>query len=459
MIKDLWMKYLLLSLLLSTSSFAEDYMLFSVENFWMNQETINTPLSGEIKAKKMLLLFDSERIEIEPEPGDIFEADVFMKHNMINFKKGYISFSSDLGSRNPLIGVNDFNITNSDVEFTKDAISIDGESLDLTLDGIDIGLKNVSLICDTGGIYTTEIDDVCLRNSSLRSNNEAGITTLVIKDLDSDFPLELEMFIRELFIKDDNIRGLVQNINGVIKGTHYNMEIADINCYKYKDQRDIDPELIINGCMKTSKNTFKNFSMQKKDVMTNIGNAHMTIEEDSYLLVSDKSTFKVGNEVTHIHHLEINCEKKPLPKGKNVIIDEHVVLEGCLDRGDVRISRIQVDEDKARKFLEINAPTLATVAKEMEQKGLIDIYDFKDIKLTSANKDFAFKAKIKFIFRIPVRFRGKAGFDKDKNELKLDLEAAHVAGIPTRKLLLYLLQKFISSEDIQVDGNSLTIKM
>ncbi|MCO4793406.1 MAG: hypothetical protein KC493_06835 [Bacteriovoracaceae bacterium] len=454
------MKHLLaLVIFFSSQTFAaDDYMLFSVESFWMNQETINTPLMGEIKAKKMLLLFDSERIQIEPEQGEIFEAKVFMEDSMINFKKGYISFSSDLGQRNPLAGINDFNISNGDVEFTSKGISIIGEQLDMTLEGVDIGLKNVNLFCDSEGTYSTEIDKVCLQNSYLRSNNETGLTTLKIKDLDSQYPLDLELFVRELFIKDESIKGQVQNISGVIMGTHYNMKMANIDCYKEKGMRDIDPEVILNGCLKTSNNTFKNFSMLRREVEANIGNAHMVIGEENYSLVSDKATFKVGTDVTNISHLEINCEKKPI-NNKALVIDQRIVLEGCLDRGDIRVSRIQVDEEKARKFLIKNSPTAWDYAKSLEEKGIIDLYDFKNIQLTSVNKDFSFKAKVKFIFRIPVRFRGKSEFDSEKNELKLTVKAAHIAGIPTRKFVLYLLTKFISSDDIQVNGNTITVKL
>jgi len=447
-----------LTLLFSLNSKAgDDYMLFSVENFWMNQETINTPLAGEIKAKKMLLLFATERIQIEPADGDIFEAEVFMLDDMINFKKGYISFSSDFGHRNPLSGVNDFNITNADVEFTNKGIGIVGEKLDMTLEGVDIGLENVNLFCDSGGTYSTEIDKLCLENSYLRSNNETGLTTLKIKDTNSDFPLDLELFVRELYIKDNSVKGLVQNITGKIRDTHYNMKMANLDCYKYPDMRDVDPEKILNGCLKKSNNTFKNFSLQQKDVEGSIGNAHMQIGETSYALASDKATFKVGKDVTTVSHLEISCEKKPIPK--KVDINEHVVLEGCLERGDVRVSRIEVDDVKARKFLQANSREAWNFAKGQEDKGIIDLYDFKDIKLTSANNKFAFKAKVKFIFRIPVRFRGASSFDREKNQLQLNVEAAHIAGIPTRKFVLYLLRKFISTEDIMVDGNKITIQL
>jgi hypothetical protein len=436
---------------------SEDYMLFSVESFWMNQESINTPLQGEIKAKKMLLLFETERIQIEPEAGDIFEAEVFMLDNMINFKKDYISFSSDFGASNPLAGINDFNIINADVEFTNKGIGIVGEKLDLTLEGVDFGLENVNLFCDSGGIYTTEIDKLCLKNSYLRSNNESGLTTVKIKDTDSNFPIDLELFVSELFIKDNRIKGMVQNISGTIRDTLYNMHTADLNCYKYPDMSEFDPEIILNGCLRTSNNKFKNFSTKHKDVNTSIGNAHMEIGETTYSLASDKATFKIGKEITTVSHLEIFCEKKPLPK--NYDISEHMVVKGCLERGDIRVSRIQVDEEKARHFLKTNSQEAWSFAKTEEEKGIIDLYDFKDIKLISAKNKFAFKAKVKFIFRIPIRFRGSTFFDTEKNELTLKVDAAHIAGIPTRKFVLYLLRKFISSEDIQVDGNNITIKI
>ena len=136
-----------------------------------------------------------------------------------------------------------------------------------------------------------------------------------------------------------------------------------------------------------------------------------------------------------------------------------MVVKGSLDRGDIRVSRIQVDEEKARHFLKTNSQEAWSFAKTEEEKGIIDLYDFKDIKLISANNKFAFKAKVKFIFRIPIRFRGSTVFDTEKNELTLKVDAAHIAGIPTRKFVLYLLRKFISSEDIQVDGNNITIKI
>ena len=107
---------------------------------------------------------------------------------------------------------------------------------------------------------------------------------------------------------------MVQNISGKIRDTHYNMKEANLDCYKYPDLRDLDPEVILYGCLKTSNNTYKNFNLQQKDVDANIGNAHMVIGETTYSLASDKATFKVGSDITSVSHLEIECEKKPIPK-------------------------------------------------------------------------------------------------------------------------------------------------
>ena len=408
----------------------------------------------------MKLVFDSEIIEIDPEPNELFHAKVMLDNNRLSFKKGYISFSTDLGDLNPFRGVENFDIKNSQVEIAKTGITMNSYQLDMIMAGVSLGLKNVSLVCDSEGDYTTDIDDVCLKKSTLRKlKNGTGDPSLSIKDLNSTFPLDLTLIIKELNVLEKNIQAKAQNVNGKIYETFYNLDETSFTCYKQPGQTDLDPELLLMGCMEESSSYFKNFSSSKKDLTSSISNAHFNITKEKFQLVSDSAEFVSGVNVnkkdkTMIEHLEIQCKKSPL---KAFAIERNKILSGCLEDGVVRVSKIHVDQEKALELVEDhNQDLYKQISKETNK---LNFFNFKDITLSSKKGHFTFKAKGKFLFRIPVKITGKSTLQEENNILTLTVDKATVLGIPSRRLALYLVKKFVANEDVQINENTISIKM
>lgn len=455
------------SLLFTPLLQAEHYMFFSVENFWMNQEAVSPPLlRGEVLAKKMKLVFDTEVIEIEPEEGELFHAKVMMEENRLSFKKGYLSFSTDMGELNPLRGVESFKIINSDVEIAKDGITMNSHDLNMVMAGVQLGIKNASLICDTDGDYTTDIDDVCLKSSRLRKlKGGTGEPSLSVKDLNSDFPLDLTLFVKDLTVAEKSITATTHNISGKIFQTNYNLAEASFKCFKQPGQTDLDPEALLNGCFEESTSYFKNFSSNKKDLKSSIKNAHFNIERERFNLVSDSAKFFSGideedQDQTDIEHLQIECAKIPVDNtDKAINIERNSILAGCLSHGNIRVAKVHMDEAKAMEFVKEHRPEIYKEILQREGSEKLNLLNFKDISIESRKGKFSLKAKAKLLFRVPVRISGSSILSKEDNLFSISVDKATVLGIPSRKLALYLVKKFVANEDIQVSDNVINISM
>lgn len=449
--------------LLCATPWANDYMFFSVENFWMSEGHLDSkdnkyiPLHGEIEAKKMLLILGTERIEINPTNGELFQAQVKLDKNIMTFRKDYLTFSTDLGLQNPLKDIQQFKIQNGDVEIKKEAITIDGEALDLKMSGVELSLRYINLVCDTMGTYTTEIDEACLRKSSLQSyKSPFGRTLLTIKDLNSPVPIEFNMQIKLLEIENEHIEGDVENITGTYNTTEYDLNQASLHCYKYKDLKDLDPELIIKGCLKQSHSTFNDFNLKNSNIDGSIQNANITVGESDFSLSSNLTKFKVGEDASVVENLNVHCSKNPIVKSE--MISSHLILEGCLNKSKITIDKIEIDQEKMYSLISQYNEDIAQSSKNEYEKGIIDIYDLKKVELISNNNSFTFEAKMKALFRIPVKFKGETEFFANDNTLMIKLEKANIAGIPSKKFVMYLLKKFLNTNDISIKNDTIIVK-
>jgi hypothetical protein len=447
---------------------AKEYMFFSVDSFWLKKESVNPPLemTGDIAAKKMKLIFDSEEIDIDPPQGELFYAKVKLNENRITFKKDYISFSTDMGKKNPLKGINEFDIKSSDIEFSNTGIVINSKKMDLTMDKVEFGLKNVSLACESDDDYSTQIDSLCLKNAYLKKlsfdGNEDN-ASLSIKGLNSTYNLELDFKLKDLIVSENNIEAQTYSISGKIINTNYILEQADFKCHKFSDQTTIDPEKLIGGCFEESISSIKNFKLKKKDLDANVYNANMNITEDHFTLISDNATFSSGEtskkDVTSIQDLSIDCYKvlEDQSNNKKINFERSLILEGCIKQANVTIEKVHVDEAKALQFLKNENFSRYEEVKNQSRK-LFNFMNFKKVSIKSEKGNFILRAKAKFLFRVPVKITGNLVFGKESRVLSMSIDKASVLGIPSKKLALYLVKKFVANDDIQVNENTINIQ-
>jgi len=116
-------------------------------------------------------------------------------------------------------------------------------------------------------------------------------------------------------------------------------------------------------------------------------------------------------------------------------------------------------EAKGLTFLKEN--NLDLYQKVLNESDKINFLNFKDIIIQSRKGKFSLKAKAKFLFRVPVRITGNTLIQKqgEVSILSLTVDKATVLGIPSRKLALYLVKKFVANEDIQISDNTINIIM
>lgn len=124
-------------------------------------------------------------------------------------------------------------------------------------------------------------------------------------------------------------------------------------------------------------------------------------------------------------------------------INEQAVIQGCIDHAFGMFKRI----DSAKKALFVD-----------EQKGFVDVDDLKEVEFTMSKGEYALTGKVKVLFNVSFKVKGRADYGSEW--INLHVDKARVAGIiPARKFLIHFLKKFISSDVVRVQDNTIQVRI
>lgn len=152
---------------------------------------------------------------------------------------------------------------------------------------------------------------------------------------------------------------------------------------------------------------------------------------------SDDITFTIDDKtIVQSPHIEcaIDTENE---------INEQAVIQGCIDHAFGTFKRI----DSAKKALFVD-----------EQKGFVDVDDLKEVEFTMSKGEYALTGKVKVLFNVSFKVKGRADYGSEW--INLHVDKARVAGIiPARKFLIHFLKKFISSDAVRVQDNTIQVRI
>lgn len=178
-------KSVLITFLTLSSTYA-DLMFFDVMEGQMEKENASSKvLKGDVLARDVQVEFATERFEIEKVSGAGIDASVEWNdaNSIFSIKKDGLKFSTAVAQGLGISGLENVSLKEAQVRLDESGISMKGQSLAFSHENFRTSLSGAKIFCPTGGVFRTEIDQVCLQVSQ----SEIGRIEYQQNVFDADF--------------------------------------------------------------------------------------------------------------------------------------------------------------------------------------------------------------------------------------------------------------------------------
>lgn len=433
---------LILSLMLfvSSAAFAEDdYMFFSVNQIALDKDGLNeNVLVGQTVASRIYVMIDDNEFEIMGTRQDPITAETYLTTKRLYFIKDEIKFSTTLDSTNILYDIESLRAEDADIELSKDHILIEGSMLEALMADTNFLIENISMRCLTNE-FTTDIDIACLKNVDISAlEGDSGIVKVSDQKEGS---YEINVRTDKLRIQDSEIFVSAKNLLGTYADATFSIQDGTVKCFKDPELSDLDPQLIINGCLTYSSLQGAQVSYKKSALNVTIDKGLIGTDEGGLTVASKYAVFRNADGNTTVDNFNFKCGKLDIDINNP---NPYAITNGCLNSSKLTISHFRNDA----KNLELYS-----------DKGLIDINDFKNLSLNIKNNKFTLKTKVKVIARISIRINGSITLNELKEEMVINISKASIAGISARSLALYIIESFLDGDSIRVQDQKIIIKL
>jgi|GEM_PF-2691246 len=230
-----------------------------------------------------------------------------------------------------------------------------------------------------------------------------------------------------------------------------NFSNANIFCPTYGN---ISTEIDV-VCLRESRSEVGVIEVRQRGLDADFINAISDITPESFSLEALTARFNDDVDSTEVRSFSMSC--------KNLVeamqVDHYRILQGCLDDGKMNISSMDVSQAFVEAFEEVWPKAVAQGHVTENQKALIDLDNIKDVSLTLSNGDLNFMAKIKAVFRVKIKVKGKLSIDVKAGELLFKIERATIWGIPTGKLAYRIIEKFARKDFLEIRGDIIALKI
>jgi len=431
------MKYNILILLFLTSPLfaADNFVFLGLKSFVMQRESIDSPFTGSVTANRVTFLYDDQNIEINGGEHRPYIAEVFLEKNRLVFNNDFLKFSTPLDSTNPLYMLDSINAQDSDITINTQGAIIDSAYLDFSLKDVLIKIKNAHLDCKSDIGFTMNVDEVCLKDSTISKLGE-GQALVEIISLNEDVPVSVKIDLHEITVQPHSLSAVATQIDGKYGDASFGLTEGFLTCTKL-EERSLDPESFFKGCLVGANSQARILHFKSPLYDIEVEEAHLEIGSDFYHLDAAYSNFETGHQRTRASHFKLNCLKLPLAEES---LDSNLLLKGCFQKGDLYIGYL--DPDNTNKV----------------SKDFIDTDNLKDIYLNFDEDKFSLSAKSKIIFRFTFKVRGIIEWNDAHDIVKFHIKKASMASFPATSMTMKILAKFISSDRMTIDGNTITIK-
>lgn len=422
---------------LMSQVWANELVHLSVNELNMTKQ--DQVLQGLANARKIEVIQNDFEVQIDPEPGTPFIADVRLIDNKLMFKNNAIKFAVPLDQGNPLKGLDAISLTDATVNIDQNLISIDSSHLSILQNDKQVSMLHARLECDPEGTFSTAIDDVCFKKARIQSRDKNFSQTVDMEYKDSISSVNIKM--NEMGLSEEILLADLESIIGQYKEGAYDLKGAVFKCHRALEMlTPFDLEAFLQNCLVASEIEVEQFHADVSGINTQIDKPRFVLTSDEYQVNSDHLSFQTDGEKSNVEELDLNCFKLPVVWNQ---INHYHLIKGCLIRLDSTVKEI--------------VPSVQDLVTQAGEK--INISNIRDLNIQVRNGKMFLTGKIKIWLRLSFKLEANVSLDESKGEILFELKNTRVAGMNAKDLALYLVKKFVSGTAIRIDGDKIFIKI
>ena len=430
---------IVIALLLSISALsADNYMYFLIDSMNLSKESADSNLSGVAAAEKLYVMMDDNEFEINAQDDQLVHAKAYLTKNRLNFEKDGMRFSTPLEEKNILFALDYLEGNKAEIKLGTEGINILGSSLEAHTKGVSFRVENVDMHCDTGGIFTTDVDVACVKHTLIKPyQKDYGFISLV--DLSDKKQFNLSLNTTNLSVNNDLLDVATVNVKGKINAGNFSMGRGSLSCYKDPKLDSLDMDRILTGCLFESKIEGLDFEFKKAGLDARIREIDFALLKSRLEIGASEVRFVTGKDTTIVNNFSLSCNKK--------VVDistarDSVIMDGCLEK--LRLNIDEMDSDRQKN----NNP-----------QEFLDVTNIRRLKFEVTDNEFKLSGKTRVLITLPFYADGFADYDAQKNVITLKVKKTTVMGLPAKKVVLFVLRKVLDSKTVSIKGDTIRIQL
>lgn len=419
-------KLLILSLI--STICAANSMLFEVDSFDLKREVGQEFLAGSAYARDIYIKYDAVEFDLAQD-GELFLVDAALYNNKFNFRKDNLNLTTYIPQIDEIDFLDFIYANQALIEFTETGFNANGPQLSIGAASFLFDIRNVQINCASNG-FTFRLDQICLKNMLINPSKGSEFAKVEIKQESQDTSF-INILGKKVLFTDDRINIDAQSISGNILNSEIGLKAINVDCFKDSELKSFNLDLIFAGCLEESLIAGSEIRLLREgrpfeiyDGVVYFNENHVGVEADKLLAETQKGLFTFFD-------IEAKCLKTI--NNKRMISADAFYL-GCLKSSYFKINKI--NEDQIEK----------------------DSNRISDLNIHVTDGEFKLNAKLRALFTLHFRASGTLNINETQREVRVQVAKAKVAGMTATKMVLKFVMKFINSDSVSLENDTIIIK-
>jgi hypothetical protein len=420
--------------------------------------------AGKAVFSKMVMFKDDMTMSLDNSES-IFDSQIFIRKNFVGFKGGFTNIGFSLDEDHTLGMIKNGSINESRLNMNAKRIHMSANMMKIQLNHVHLGLDRFRLYCkkhlDYSDISSEAFIAACFNNATLNALKEGEASPAKVKFYKQGTLEEkvlIDTKLNSLEVVDDQIliKGGISQID-IIGLYLINTGKYSLQCNKKREILEFSSEELIANCQSgvNIDTDQMNISNRVSGTSFIINPKTIQIRDEQLTLVTPRLEVIDRQERTILHNMRMNCFKS---RETDPLELDNVISE-CLSYSKITVDKIDTSgSNKSTELAEIDGQDtyelLESAGFGTKRKGSSSA-KVKNLILSVENSRLRLSAKVHFLFKhFKVKLEAKLQYEKEDDVIQLELTKAKLPfGISSKKILLFLIKKFMVSENLTiVDG-------
>lgn len=416
-------------LLLAVSTFcAANSMLFEVESFDLKRKEGQDHLSGQAFARDIYIKYDAVEFDLA-QNGELFLVEAALYNHKFNFKKDSLNLTTHIPEISEINYLDFIYAKRANIEFSESGFNAIGPQLSIGAANFLFDIQNVQIDCKNEG-FTFRLDQTCLKDMLIQPSHEDDFAKVEIKQLSQDTSF-INILGKEVRFTNDRINIDAQSISGNLLGSTIGLESITVDCFKNKNLDTFNLDFIFAGCLQESTIIGNEIKLLREGKPFEVYDGNVYFNENHVGVNANKLVAETQKGLFTFTDIEAKCIKN-IPSNFMMTADSFYL--GCLESSYFKINK--VDEDDIEKASN----------------------RISDLNIFVTDNEFKMNAKLRAMITFKLNASGKLEINEVNREIKVKVKKAKVAGMRATKLVLKFVMKFIDSDSVSLDDDTIIIK-